>query len=206
MTRLARTGGCPPLSSSGSALRSHSPSSSVAGTERSTSPRRPAPGTSTSAVGMVACCAHHLADLVPLLGATGLAAFLFAGAVHARWHRGQTPSPRSSLPGGSTQRAHPWWAAWDSAASSPASQRSERESRRGRHVDIGQGIGEGDAGLHLSGGRLDPEIQAGRIDRCHPRGRGLGLAAEGPGHREDVVEVVVIESLHGIVSGAGHRA
>jgi hypothetical protein len=34
-------------------------------------------GTSTSVVGMVACCAHHLADLVPLLGATGLAAFLF---------------------------------------------------------------------------------------------------------------------------------
>ena len=34
-------------------------------------------GTSASAVGMVACCAHHLADLVPLLGATGVAAFLF---------------------------------------------------------------------------------------------------------------------------------
>jgi hypothetical protein len=34
-------------------------------------------GTSASAVGMVACCAHHLADLVPLVGATGLAAFLF---------------------------------------------------------------------------------------------------------------------------------
>jgi hypothetical protein len=26
---------------------------------------------------MVACCAHHLADLVPLIGATGVAAFLF---------------------------------------------------------------------------------------------------------------------------------
>jgi len=25
---------------------------------------------------MVACCAHHLADLVPFIGATGLAAFL----------------------------------------------------------------------------------------------------------------------------------
>ena len=25
---------------------------------------------------MVACCAHHLADLVPLVGATGVAAFL----------------------------------------------------------------------------------------------------------------------------------
>jgi uncharacterized membrane protein YhaH (DUF805 family) len=34
-------------------------------------------GTGASAVGMVACCAHHLTDLVPLLGATGLAAFLF---------------------------------------------------------------------------------------------------------------------------------
>lgn len=34
-------------------------------------------GTGASAVGMVACCAHHLADLAPLLGATGLAAFLF---------------------------------------------------------------------------------------------------------------------------------
>ena len=33
-------------------------------------------GTGASTVGMVACCAHHLADLVPLLGATGLAAFL----------------------------------------------------------------------------------------------------------------------------------
>lgn len=34
-------------------------------------------GTGASAVGMVACCAHHLADLVPLVGATGLAGFLF---------------------------------------------------------------------------------------------------------------------------------
>ena len=33
-------------------------------------------GTGASTVGMVACCAHHLADLVPLMGATGLAAFL----------------------------------------------------------------------------------------------------------------------------------
>jgi hypothetical protein len=33
-------------------------------------------GTGASTVGMVACCAHHLADLVPLIGATGLAAFL----------------------------------------------------------------------------------------------------------------------------------
>jgi hypothetical protein len=34
-------------------------------------------GTGASAVGMVACCAHHLVDLVPLLGAAGVAAFLF---------------------------------------------------------------------------------------------------------------------------------
>jgi hypothetical protein len=33
-------------------------------------------GTSASAVGMIACCAHHLADLVPFIGATGLAAFV----------------------------------------------------------------------------------------------------------------------------------
>jgi hypothetical protein len=34
-------------------------------------------GTGASTVGMVACCAHHLADLVPLLGAAGVAGFLF---------------------------------------------------------------------------------------------------------------------------------
>ena len=33
-------------------------------------------GTGASAVGMVACCAHHLAELLPVLGATGAAAFL----------------------------------------------------------------------------------------------------------------------------------
>jgi len=33
-------------------------------------------GTGASTVGMVACCAHHLADLLPVLGATGAAAFL----------------------------------------------------------------------------------------------------------------------------------
>jgi hypothetical protein len=33
-------------------------------------------GAGASAAGMVACCAHHLADLLPLLGATGAAAFL----------------------------------------------------------------------------------------------------------------------------------
>lgn len=33
-------------------------------------------GSGASALGMVACCAHHLADLLPVLGATGAAAFL----------------------------------------------------------------------------------------------------------------------------------
>lgn len=33
-------------------------------------------GAGTSAVGMVACCAHHLADLVPLVGLSGAATFL----------------------------------------------------------------------------------------------------------------------------------
>lgn len=33
-------------------------------------------GAGASTAGMVACCAHHLADLVPFLGATGFAAFL----------------------------------------------------------------------------------------------------------------------------------
>ena len=33
-------------------------------------------GTGASAAGMIACCAHHIADLLPVLGATGAAAFL----------------------------------------------------------------------------------------------------------------------------------
>lgn len=33
-------------------------------------------GAGTSAVGMLACCAHHGADLLPLAGATGIATFL----------------------------------------------------------------------------------------------------------------------------------
>jgi hypothetical protein len=33
-------------------------------------------GAGASAVGMVACCAHHVADLAPIIGATGLAVFL----------------------------------------------------------------------------------------------------------------------------------
>ena len=33
-------------------------------------------GAGASTTGMVACCAHHIAELVPFLGATGVAAFL----------------------------------------------------------------------------------------------------------------------------------
>lgn len=33
-------------------------------------------GAGASTAGMIACCAHHLADLVPFIGATGAAAFL----------------------------------------------------------------------------------------------------------------------------------
>lgn len=33
-------------------------------------------GSAASVVGMVACCAHHIADLLPFLAATGAAAFL----------------------------------------------------------------------------------------------------------------------------------
>ena len=33
-------------------------------------------GAGASTAGMIACCAHHIADLVPLIGATGAAAFL----------------------------------------------------------------------------------------------------------------------------------
>lgn len=34
-------------------------------------------GIGASSAGMVACCAHHLADLLPFLGASGAAAFLY---------------------------------------------------------------------------------------------------------------------------------
>jgi hypothetical protein len=33
-------------------------------------------GAGASTVGMVACCAHHIADVAPFIGATGAAAFL----------------------------------------------------------------------------------------------------------------------------------
>ncbi|MDX8056206.1 hypothetical protein SK571_43110 [Lentzea sp. BCCO 10_0798] len=35
-------------------------------------------GAGASAVGMVACCAHHVADLAPIIGASGAAVFLTA--------------------------------------------------------------------------------------------------------------------------------
>lgn len=38
-------------------------------------------GTGASAVGMVACCAHHLTDLLPVVGTTGAAAFLLGWRV-----------------------------------------------------------------------------------------------------------------------------
>jgi hypothetical protein len=34
-------------------------------------------GTAGSAAGMVACCAHHIVDLAPFLGASGAATFLY---------------------------------------------------------------------------------------------------------------------------------
>jgi drug/metabolite transporter (DMT)-like permease len=33
-------------------------------------------GAGASAVGMIACCAHHVADLAPIIGASGAAVFL----------------------------------------------------------------------------------------------------------------------------------
>ncbi|MFI7679500.1 hypothetical protein [Actinophytocola sp. NPDC049390] len=33
-------------------------------------------GTGASAIGMVACCAHHVADLAPIIGVSGVAVFL----------------------------------------------------------------------------------------------------------------------------------
>lgn len=42
-------------------------------------------GAGTSAVGMVACCAHHVADLVPLIGLSGAATFLTAQQRTLMW-------------------------------------------------------------------------------------------------------------------------
>lgn len=42
-------------------------------------------GAGTSAVGMVACCAHHIADLVPLVGLSGAATFLTAQQRTLMW-------------------------------------------------------------------------------------------------------------------------
>lgn len=40
-----------------------------------------AASTGTSTAGMVACCAHHLADLAPFIGATAAASFLYDNRV-----------------------------------------------------------------------------------------------------------------------------
>lgn len=45
--------------------RLHAPEATATGT-----------GASASAVGMLACCAHHLAEIAPIVGATGALAFL----------------------------------------------------------------------------------------------------------------------------------
>ena len=42
-------------------------------------------GAGTSAAGMIACCAHHLADLVPLVGLSGAATFLTAQQRTLMW-------------------------------------------------------------------------------------------------------------------------
>src|SRR3972149_5532526 len=39
-------------------------------------PAATAPGTGTSTVAMVACCAHHVTDVLPVLGLSGAAIFL----------------------------------------------------------------------------------------------------------------------------------
>lgn len=43
---------------------------------RGTAAAAGAAGAGSSTVGMIACCAHHIADLAPFIGATGAAAFL----------------------------------------------------------------------------------------------------------------------------------
>lgn len=42
-------------------------------------------GTTTSTVGMIACCAHHLADIAPLLGLAGVSAFSPVVTFLAEW-------------------------------------------------------------------------------------------------------------------------
>ena len=42
-------------------------------------------GTGTSTLGMIACCAHHLADIAPLIGLTGVSGLSGAVAFLAEW-------------------------------------------------------------------------------------------------------------------------
>jgi len=80
-----------------------------------------------------------------------------------------------------------------------ASQLTECEAR-----GCGRGH-EGDVGLGLSIWRLDQEVEAGCIDGDDLRRRGLGMTAEGSGHGEDVIGMMLVQSLHGVVRGAGHH-
>ena len=74
-------------------------------------------GVGASTAGMVACCAHHIADLAPLVGATGAATFLLAyrvpfmvigiginavGIVVAARRLHTLPAPRAPHNGGRT--------------------------------------------------------------------------------------------------------
>lgn len=42
-------------------------------------------GTTTSTIGMIACCAHHLADIAPVIGLTGVSGLSGAVAFLAEW-------------------------------------------------------------------------------------------------------------------------
>jgi hypothetical protein len=42
-------------------------------------------GTGTSTIGMVACCAHHITDIAPLLGLTSMSALSGAASLVTEW-------------------------------------------------------------------------------------------------------------------------
>jgi hypothetical protein len=42
-------------------------------------------GTGTSTIGMVACCAHHITDIAPLLGLTSVSALSGAASLVTEW-------------------------------------------------------------------------------------------------------------------------
>jgi hypothetical protein len=77
-------------------------------------------GMGASTAGMIACCAHHVADLAPFIGATGAATFLTnyripfivtgigvnaVGVAVAARRLGHTPAPRSHQGAGSWAHA-----------------------------------------------------------------------------------------------------